>query len=112
MLEVRSEDNGIWVGNKNNRVWITSHLLDAKAQLIPTPDHAEGELVYTQKDPLIVGWTYTKSEIIERATDKTVIVNDLGNSYQYLSDCWHSTSSCLTLSQIPSGNYTVVWVQE
>lgn len=112
MLEVRSEYNGLWVGNKNNRVWITSGLLDAKAQLIPTAYHAEGELVYTQKDPLIVGHTYPQSTIINRATNKLVVVNDLGKAYQYLVGSWASATSYLALDQLPAGNYTVVWVQE
>lgn len=86
MLEVRKDDNGVWVGNGRKRVWVSSNMLDAYGTLfVKSEDPRVGEVVYTYKDPLIVGERYSGKTINENFKHKMVVVNVAGNAYQYLN---------------------------
>ena len=111
MLEVRKEFNGIWVGNGEKRVFINEWLLDNVGAFMSVSDNPEiGEVVYTLKDPLIVGRKYTSKDVSGKAEDKTIVVSRSGFAYQRVKSEWVGGANYI--KYLPEGVYEVVWVQE
>ena len=113
MLEVRKQDNGVWVGNGRKRVWISSSMLDTYDTIVVNQDNPlVGEVVYTYKDPLIVGERYSGKTIDQNISDKMIVINMAGNAYQYLE---HFGGWCGFMTQdtrpelLDDCDYYLVW---
>lgn len=113
MLEVRKEDNGVWVGNGRKRVWVSSNMLDTYDTIVVSQDNSNvGEVVYTHKDPLIAGERYSGKIINENASHKMIIINIGGNAYQYFGQFggWLGLASDRVQTKLLDDSYyTLVW---
>ena len=115
MLEVKSnpEERGIWVGNGAKCVWIDSDLLDRQSEVkVITPDISVGEVVFLKQYPLTPGKKYTSASANKRATEKAVVLNDEGYSFQYLDDYWYSSQTGVNHRTLPEGIYTSLWSEQ
>lgn len=116
MLEVRKDDNGVWVGNRRKRVWISSNMLDTYDTIVVSQDNSDvGEVVYTYKDPLIVGECYSGKTINENFNHKMIVVNVVGQAYQYLEQFggWRGPVNDDTKPKLlDESYYTFVWQGE
>lgn len=113
MLEVRKQDNGVWVGNGRKRVWISSNMLDTYDTIVVNQDNPHvGEVVYTYKDPLVVGERYSGKTINENVSHKMIVTNAVGHAYQYLE---HFGGWCgpvggeVRAKLLDDSDYTLVW---